>query len=56
MKELSKFEKAKQKLANKTASRRTVGPDNSSDDGSDGSENMTLDGPSDSRKPKRQVK
>lgn len=56
MSELTKFEKVKQRFAHKTASMRVGKHNDSSDDGSDGSENMTMEGPNESKKGKKEVK
>ena len=58
MSELTKFEKVKQRYVNKTATSRRVGKHNDSfdDDGSDQSENMTMEGPNESKKGKKEVK
>jgi hypothetical protein len=47
MSELTKLEKVKQRYVNKTASRRIGKHNDSFDEGSDGSENMTMEGPND---------
>lgn len=56
MSELTKFEKVKQRFVNKTASRRIGKHKESFDEGSEGSENMTMEGPNELRKGKKDVK